>query len=107
MLLYHRVYVSGIFKWMSFCNIVSNLHSRLEELSTKCFSSRFDKRPSTSEEPFHYTSQSMTSLHAHTLKHWHTTAALLQIVIFICRATCIATKSLSHCNRYGIFRSLK
>src|SRR6218665_350059 len=97
---------ASIFKWMSFCNIVSNLHCRLEELSTKCFSFRFDRRPSTSEETFQHTSQSMTSLHAHTLKHWHTTAVLLQIVIFICRATCIATKSLPHCNRYGIFRSL-
>src|SRR6218665_3538810 len=86
------MFQASIFKWMSFCNIVSNLHSRLEELSTKCFSSRFDKRPITSEESFQYTSQSMTSLLAHTLKHWHTTAALLQIVIFICRATCIATK---------------
>src|SRR5688572_4398823 len=92
---------------MSFRDVVRYLQTGFQRLFSERLSSGLKKRPRVSEEPAEYTTQTVSSLSASTVKHGCTATALFEVIVLVRGPTRFATKVSPHCKRYGSLRSLK
>src|SRR6218665_2911977 len=96
-----------LFNGLSVRNMVGNLQTGSQKLSTKRFSSALNDWPRPSEQAIQNVCQSMSSLHTISPKVRHPAAALFHIIIFVQGTTGITAKLFPHCSRYGILLNLK